>query len=295
MKSKGQSSAIIVVIILVVIAGAFFLYHEGYFNAKPSTTAVVTTNPYVPISLNISSTNNLAQLYTNQNINVISNVKNSRGYPINVTLSPYGCSFLINVPSKAIAIPADSPSAISWTFSGASPTTCTITFNACFNAVSYTEYPLTIKSYQFTGAVPTSSVTDSSGLPISVNLESFNTSIFAAPSPENLTEYANGVALTSDGSTSKLNWLSISISNAKGYFTTNTGAILTINPDINITNSEYPLTFQNNRLLAPAAFSLLINPVSNSVGYTNNVSINVSAGYTYCITSNSIPITLKQS
>ena len=43
----------------------------------------------------------------------------------------------------------------------------------------------------------------------------------------------------------------------------------------NITNQEYPLTFQNGRLLAPIQFSLLVNPVSNSVGYTSNVSINV--------------------
>ena len=293
MKNKGQSGIMIAVIFVIVI-GLFFMYYEGYFNFKSTSAPTQNLTPNLPISLNISSTNNLAHLYTNQNINVIAAVRNYGNNYMNVVLSPYGCSFL-PIQSKNVSIPPASSSSVSWSFSGSSPTSCSITFLACFNAVSYTDYPITIESYQFTGNAPTSAIRSSSGLPISISLESFNPLMVAGPSPVNSTEYADGIALTSQGSTSKLNWLSISILNGEGYFTTSSGSAVSINPSINITQQEFPLTFQNGRLLSPIPFSLLVNPVSNSIGYTSNTEINVSAGYTYCINSNSIPITLQSS
>ncbi len=294
MDKKGQSGVIIIVIVIIVI-GILFLYHEGYFSAKTSiTTTKQNVNPYLPISFNISSTNNLAHLYTNQNINIISSLVNSGNEPINLILSPYGCSFL-PIQNKSVSIPAGSSTSLQWTFSGSNPTTCSITLLACFNAVSYTNYPLTIESYKFTGKAPSSASTASSGLPIDLFLQSFNSTIVAGPSPVNNTEYIYGYALTSTGSTSRLNWVSISINNGKGYFTTSTGKTLEINPNINITNSQYPLTFEHGKLLAPVSFSLLVQPVSNSLGYYTGAAINVSAGYTYCLTSNSIPITLHSS
>ncbi|EFD93084.1 MAG: hypothetical protein BJBARM5_0090 [Candidatus Parvarchaeum acidophilus ARMAN-5] len=296
MNKKGQSGVMIVIVILVIAAVAFFLYKSGYLSQITPSTSVskVTVNPYLPISFNISSPNDLSQLYTNEAIGVITSMKNSGNKPINVSLSPYGCSFL-PITSKHVVIPADSPSSIDWSFSGSSPTTCTITFTACFNAVSYTNYPLTIKSYKFIGTAPTSASLASSGLPINIYMQDFNDSIFAAPSSQNDTEYVMGSDLTSEGSTLKLNWLSINIANDVGYFTDSLGNTYKIDHSINITQQEYPLTFQNGNLLAPVQFSLLVNPVSNPAGYTNNIEVNVSAGYTYCITSNSIPITLRSS
>lgn len=283
-----------IVVIIVIIAGAFFLYHEGYLNfqAQPTATAAKNLNPDVPILLNISSTNNLAHLFTNENITVISYLDNSGNVPLNVTLHSYGCSFAIQ--EKNVYIPSLSSTSLSWSFSSSTPTSCSITFNACFNAVSYVNYPLTIESYKFSGTALTSSISQSSGLPLQLSLESFNPIIVAAPSAENVTQYITGYPLTSDGSVSKVHWLSILIENGEGYFTTSTGNLIDILPSVNITNSEYSLVFENGRLLAPS-FSLLVNPVSNPIGYTDNTSMNISAGYTYCVTSNSIPITLQSS
>ncbi len=294
MKNKGQAGVIIVVI-LIIIVGVFFLYKAGYLNFNQTTTTTTKNiNPYIPISFNISTSTPLAHLYTGENINVISKIFNNGKNYINVVAFPYGCSFL-PVQNKSFSIPPDSPSSFSWVFSSSSPTSCSITFSACFNAVSYTNYPLTIESYDFNGTVPTSQSTSSAGLPINLGLEDFSPILIASPSSENQTFYVDANSLTSTGSTSKLNWVNIQINNGIGYFTSSVGTNYKIEPNQNITNQEYPLTFQNGRLLAPIQFSLLVNPVSNSVGYTSNVSINVSAGYTYCITSNSIPLSISQS
>jgi hypothetical protein len=293
MKNKGQMGVIIIVV-LIIIVGVFFLYKEGYlnFNTHSSTTGQ-SVNPYVPISLNISSASSLSHVYTNESINVISNVFNHGKSYITVTMVPFGCTFL-PTQNKSIAIPPNSPSSFLWTFSSSSIASCSITFRACFNAVSYTDYPLTIESYNFAGSVPVSSQTSSSGLPISIALQSFNNTVIAGPNPLNDTEYVAGNALTSDGSASALNWVEIRIDNGIGYFTASTGKTYGINPAINISSQEYPLTFQSGKLSASVPFLFVVNPVSNSLGYTSNVSINVSAGYRYCILSNSIPITINQ-
>ncbi|MCL4362324.1 MAG: hypothetical protein OH338_03090 [Candidatus Parvarchaeota archaeon] len=295
MKNKGQSGVIIIVVIIIIV-GVFFLYKGGYLNFKSSTTTTTTQNinPYLPISFNVSAVTSLSHLYTGESMDFISNVFNNGKSYLNVTLSPYGCSFL-PVQSKSFLIPPDSPSSSTWTFSSSSPTSCSITFSACFNAVSYTNYPLTIENYNFSGSVPISSITSSSGLPISLGLELSNTTIIASPVPSNQSEYIEGSSLTSIGSTSKLNWVYIHIKNGKGYFTSSTGSTYAINPSINISSSEYSLNFQYGRLLAPIQFSLVVNPISNSIGYSSDTSINVSAGYTYCLTSNSIPITISSS
>ena len=298
MKSKGQTGVVLVVVVIIIV-GVFFLYKSGYinFNSTSKVTPPPTVNPYLPIALNISSLTNLAHLYTNENINIVSNIRNSGGKYITAVLSPYGC---FTPPNKTTSIPPDSSSSLSWTFSSSTPETCTITFLACFNAVSYTYYPLTIERYTFSGSVPVSSPVSSAGLPINIGLQLSNTTIVAGPSPSNQTEYVEGTALTSEGSPERsgksvLNWINIKIANGNGYFTSSTGTTYNINPGINITQQQYPLTFSNGRLLAPVPFSLLINPVSNSLGYVSDVSVNVSAGYTYCIQSNSIPITISQS
>ncbi|MGC8533646.1 MAG: hypothetical protein ACP5MV_03420 [Candidatus Parvarchaeum sp.] len=295
MKNKGQSGVIVIVVIIIIV-GVFFLYKGGYLNFKTSTTTTTTqnVNPYLPISFNVSAVTPLSHLYTGESMNFISNVFNHGKNYLNVTLSPYGCSFL-PVQSKSFLIPPDSPSSSTWTFSSSSPTSCSITFSACFNAVSYTNYPLTIENYNFSGSVPMSSVTSSSGLPINIYLQSFNTTITASPVPSNQSEYVSGSSLTGIGSTSKLNWVYISIKNGEGYFTSSTGNTYTINPSVNISQSEYSLNFQDGRLLAPIPFSLVVKPISNSIGYSSDTSINVSAGYTYCLTSNSIPLTISAS
>ena len=295
MKDKGQSGVIIIVIV-VIIVGAFFLYKSGYINFNFNTTNTTTVkqiiNPYLPISFNVSASTPLSHLYTGQNINFISNVFNNGKNYLNVVLTAYGCPF-IPIQNKSFSIPPNSPSSTTWTFSSSSSGACTLTFSACFNAVSYTDYPLTIKNYDFTGTVPISSQTSSSGLPISMALEAFNTTIVAGPVPINKTEYVEGNVLTSSGSTSKFNWLNIEIENGNGYFTSSIGSTYNIDPSINISSSQqYPLNFQSGRP-PQVPFLFTVNPVSSSVGYNSDISINISAGYTYCLTSSGIPITVN--
>ena len=294
MGKKGQTGVIIMVV-LIVIVGVFFLYKEGYINFN-NTTSIVNTqnlNPYVPISFNISSVGSLAHVYTGENINFVSNIFNHGKSYLNVVVSPYGCQFM-PILNKSFLIPPNSPSTYTWNFSSTTPTSCSVTFSACFNAVSYTNYPITIESYNFSGKAPLSSQTSSSGLPISLALESFNPTIVSSPVTTNQTEYVESSALTSDGSTSKLNWVNIHISNGEGYFISSTGGTYSINPSINISSQLYPLNFQYGRLLAPVPFTFVVTPVSSSIGYNSDISINISAGYTYCLTSSTIPLTVNQ-
>ncbi|MCL4396771.1 hypothetical protein M1494_00260 [Candidatus Parvarchaeota archaeon] len=294
MKNKGQSGVIIIVV-LIIIVGVFFLYKSGYINFNTTTTTTTQiTNSYLPISFNVSASTSLSHLYTGQNINFISNVFNHGNNYLNVVLTAYGCPF-IPIQNKTFSIPPNSPSASTWTFSSSSSGTCTLTFSACFNAVSYTNYPLTIENYNFTGTVPVSSPTSSSGLPISMFLQAFNTTIISGPVPINQTEYVEGNVLTSSGSASKLNWVNIDIKNGKGYFTSSTGSTYAIDPSINISSpQQYSLNFELGRP-PQVPFLFTVNPVSNSIGYTSDISINVSAGYTYCLTSVGTPITVSST
>ena len=293
MKNKGQSGVIIIVV-LIIIVGVFFLYKSGYinFNNTSSKAPAQSTNPYLPLSFNVSASTPLSHLYTGQNINFISNVFNHGKNYLNVVLTAYGCPF-IPIQNKSFSIPPNSPSSTTWAFSSSSSGTCTLTFSACFNAVSYTNYPLTIENYNFSGNVPISSQTSSSGLPISLNLQAFNTTIVAGPVPINKTEYVEGSVLTSSGSASKFNWLNIEINNGKGYFVSPTGSTYAIDPSLNISSpQQYPLTFQLGRP-PQVPFLFTVNPVSNSIGYNSDISINISAGYTYCLTSVGTPITVN--
>ena len=296
MKNKGQAGVIIIIVVLIIIVGVFFLYKSGYinFNVTSTTTTKQSVNPYLPISFNVSASTSLSHLYTGQNINFISNVFNHGKNYLNVVLTAYGCPF-ISIQNKSFSIPPNSPSSTTWTFSSSSSGTCTLTFSACFNAVSYTNYPLTIENYNFSGSAPISSQTYSSGLPIRLSLYSFNTTIVAAPVSINKTEYVEGSILTSSGSTSKFNWLNIKINNGEGYLVSSTGNTYTINPSLNISSpQEYPLTFQLGR--APQVpFLFTVNPVSNPIGYSSDTSINISAGFTYCLTSVGTPITISST
>ncbi len=295
MKNKGQSGVIIIVVVIIIV-GVFFLYKSGYinFNTTKVTTTKQIANPYLPISFNVSASTPLSHLYTGENINFISSVFNHAKNYLNVVLTAYGCPF-IPIQNKSFSIPPNSPSSTTWTFSSSSSGTCTLTFSACFNAVSYTNYPLTIENYNFSGTVPVSAPTSSSGLPISLDLQAFNTTIVAAPVPKNNTEYVEGNVLTSLGSTSKLNWLNIKINNGEGYLISPTGNTYTINPSLNISSpQEYSLDFQLGRP-PQVPFLFTVNPVSNSIGYTSDISINISAGYTYCLTSAGTPITVSPS
>ncbi|MEM0144081.1 MAG: hypothetical protein QXL94_09120 [Candidatus Parvarchaeum sp.] len=293
MKSKGQTGVIIIVVIIIIV-GLFLLYKSGYINFNTTNTSTHTqnVNPYVPISFNVSAVSSLSHVYTNENINFISDVFNHGNKNLNVVLTAYGCPFLA-IQNKSFSIPPNSPSSSTWTFSSASSGSCTITFRACFDAVSYTNYPLTIENYNFSGNIPTSSLTSSSGLPISIGLGSFNTTIIAGPVSINKTEYLEGSVLTSYGSASKLNWVNIDINNGLGYFTSSTGNVYTINPSINISSpQQYSLSFELGRP-PQVPFLFTVAPVSNSIGYNSDVSINVSAGYNYCVTSSPIPLTIN--
>ena len=292
MKNKAQSG-VIIIIVLIIIVGVFFLYKSGYINFNNiSPTTKQSTNAFLPISFNVSASTSLSHLYTGQNINFISNVFNHGKNYLNIVLTAYGCPFL-PIQNKSFSIPPNSPSSITWTFSSSSSGTCTLTFSACFNAVSYTNYPLTIENYNFSGNAPVSSQTSSSGLPISIGLQVVNTTIVGEPVPINKTEYVEGNVLTPLGSASKLNWLNIKINNGKGYFLSPTGSTYIIDPSINISSSQqYPLNFQLGRP-PQVPFLFTVNPVSNSIGYSSDISINISAGYTYCLTSVGTPITVN--
>ena len=288
---KSQTGIAFLIVIVVVVAAFLFLYEGGYLGSLlPGNTQTVKTNAFVPISVNSTSPKSLLSLYPNQQFQVITSLANSRSSPMTVSIVPFGCSFL-STATRTISIPGDSPASLSWSFSSSSAANCAITFKVCFNDTAYADYPVTLMNYQFTGTPPTSAPSFSSGRPISLYLEGINNSIVAPPSTVNDTEYINSEQLSSYGTTGGLKWVDVNISNDYAYFTLYTGVVEKVD-NINLTSSNYELAFQSGNLLSPMPFKLEIPPVAGSLGYSNDISINVSTAYTYCVSSNSLPVSV---
>ncbi len=288
---RAQTGIAFLVLIVVLVAVSLYLYQGGYLSGLFPATHVPHQNSYVPLTVNVTSPHDLSSLYPNQQFQVISTISNSRNTPMTATIVPFGCSFLPTT-QRTVTIPQNSPSSIQWTFSSSSATSCAITFKVCFNDTAYTDYPVTFVNYQFTGTPPTSPPTSSSGVPISIYLQGLNSTITAPPSTVNSTVYVNSLQLSSFGIATGLKWVNIKIENDQGYFTLYSNQISRTS-SINLSANRYELAFQNGNLLSPFPFLLAIPPVTNPQGYTSNVAINVSTAYTYCVSSNSLPVGIK--
>lgn len=292
MSGKAQSSSgvgVLVVIIIIAVV-AFYLYESGYLGHIGQPAAAVY-NSTVPITLIGSSSTNLSNIYPQENIQVISEVHNHSNKPINVSISPYNCPFIPTSIKYLNVYPGSSASLI-WNFSSSSATSCSIVFLACFNTVSFTNYPITFKTPEFSGTAPQGLESSSPLEPVSLAVNGLSDTIVSPPTPTNSTYYISAYQTGVTGSLSGLSWLDISENGVEIYYTNSAGQISQITNSVNLSSSRYQLLFNSAQLLSPFPIQIETQPVTSSAGYTTGADINVSAGYKYCLESTPIPVTV---
>ena len=145
-RSQGGSGIAILAVVVIAIVAIAYMYNTGYLNFHSQPALYNST---VPIALSVSSTSNLLNLYPQQNMKIISSVYDYSPDPINVSLTSFGCAFL-PLAKKYVEVYPGSSSSLVWNFSSSSSTSCSITFMACFNSVSFTNYPITFTVTYFT-------------------------------------------------------------------------------------------------------------------------------------------------
>ena len=293
MNVSGQSTGVFLIVILAVVVIAF-LYFEGYISFPTGSTPSGTPSSPVPIS--VSGSLSPSSVYTNQNFSFIAQISNSWTVPVTVSAIPYGCPFIRATP-KDVSIFPNASSTVSWSFSSPSQTSCQIQVTACFNATSRAYYPFTIKNATFTGSVPTSSPTFGIA-PLSISISGFNQVFQAYPAEHNQTLYVSVVAASSLGSVKNntLKWLNIAISGQASL------ALQLLSPqglwgpyydsNINITQQGPNSAFIQFGSINVPVYLGIPNTTPQGGFYSDN-SLNITAGYEYCITSSPISVSIQ--
>lgn len=280
--------AIIVVVAFVVL---IYFYSQGYINFPSGTSGNNSTTGADPITLSLTAESQTNNLYANEPFQVVSYIRNNRDSPITISLLPYGCS---SITQGAISrtIPANVTVSITWPFTAPSSGNCQVQITSCFSYISYANYPMTIKN-QNVSNVPLVYPSFSES-PLAFSIASFNSVVIAPPStvyPKgiNQTYYISAGNIGSGGvSNQTLNWLKVTTT-GKAYIQLSSSTI-SVGNSYNITKAASPLNlFFNGAFTLPILIT--IPPVSSSSGYAAE-TINISAGYTYCIHSNSIPVSV---
>ncbi len=293
MNHSGQSAGVFLIIILAVVVIGF-LYFEGYLSFPIGTSQSGTPSSPVPIS--VSGSLSSPSVYTNQNFSFIAQISNSWTVPVTVSAIPYGCPF-ITASSKDVSIFPNASSTLSWSFSSPSQASCQIQVTACFNATSHAYYPFTIKNATFTGSVPTSSPTFGIA-PLSISLNGFNPVFQAYPTKRNQTLYVGVAAASTVGNVKNgtLKWLDIAINGHASlslqliapsglwgpYYDTN----------INITQQGANSAFIQFGSINIPLYIGIPNTTPQGGFYSDN-SLNITAGYEYCVTSLPVSVSIQ--
>ncbi len=288
-RSQGGSGIAILAVVVIAIVAIAYMYNTGYLNFHSQPALYNST---VPIALSVSSTSNLLNLYPQQNMKIISSVYDYSPDPINVSLTSFGCAFL-PLAKKYVEVYPGSSSSLVWNFSSSSSTSCSITFMACFNSVSFTNYPITLKNPSFSGTPPSGFESSSSFTPLSLSVDGLADIVTAPPTPTNSTYYISASQSGALGSTSGLKWLDIAVGGLTVYYTSASGAVIPVHGSVNLSSSSYQLNFSSGKLISPFPIQLETQPVTAASGYTTGADINISAGYNYCIESSPMPVSVS--
>ncbi len=289
MVKRAQSgNGIVIVFIIIVIAIVGYLYYSGFFS-KLSLESANQTQNIIPIGMSVSSPDQLGSLYPSQQFHVVSMITNNGTRPFTVSLLPYGCPTRDSAINVMVYPGTSDP--VQWNFTAPSSGGCDIQFTACFNDVSYADYPVIVKN-QSTSATPPVFPT-ASVAPISLSIPGFSSTVLAPPVPANITEYIRAVDIgngfVSNGTTEGyLAWLDLNVQGANAYIQL-ANSIAKTSPNINVTSSVL-LAFAPNGGALQLPFLLTVNPVSSQSGYYGGMNINISSGYRYCIQSQFLPV-----
>ncbi len=288
----GSGGALVGIILVVIIIAVVYLYFEGYIHLPTGVQSTNVSSGPTPITLSAKGVGQTTNLYAGEPFQVISSVTNTRNSKLTVSLLPYGCSTILQ-SAVSRTVPGGVPVSILWNFTAPSSGECQVQFTACFSYTSYSNYPITVENSNIANAPLT--YPSFSNSPVDISIQDFNSTVIAPPYAAypngiNRTEYIMaGNVGTGSLSNSTLDWLDIS-STGKAYLQLSSG-VTAISGNFNITKSSYAqnLYFSSGFTLP---FFLTIPPVTNSRGYSAEI-LNISAGYTYCIQSNPVSVSVS--
>ncbi len=309
--NSGQSAALVIVILLIIFVALYFMgYIHIPFPLGTQTGPTGGQGSAEPLSVNLSSPDNAADVFVGQNLSIVASLKNTGNSPITVSLTPFGCTF-IPPASSIVTVPASAIEQKAFYFSPSSSEACTIQLSSCFPYTAYAEYSFAVQNINFTGVVPTVAPTFSLS-PIAASLFNFSNSMIVGPQSANQTEYLKIQQATVSGylNGSRLAWLDVRTTDP-AYFGLGTSApvpdiVSGSSGDINITldgvfrngqpfngisaASAAAFLQYNNGLELP--FILTASPAPSSAGYSTGHTIQISTGYDYCVSSNELSVSV---
>jgi hypothetical protein len=287
----GGGGALIGIVIVVILVIFVYLYSQGYIKLG-SGGLNTNSSSATPVALSASAIGQTTNLYAGESFQIISSVTNNRDSQIVISMLPYGCS-TISQSATYKTIPANVSESFSWNFTAPSSGDCQVQFTACFNYMSYANYPITLENSNIANAPIT--FPSFSNSPVALSIQDFNSTVIAPPAAVdpfgvNQTEYIlAGNVGTGSVFNRTLNWLRIS-STGKSYIQLSS-RVTNIGSGFNITRTAFPQSlFFNGNFALPIVLD--IPPVLNSNGYSSQI-INISAGYSYCINSNAVPVSVS--
>lgn len=281
-RAQAPSVLFVAIAVIIVLIAVAFLFYSGVLGQLhgPKILALI------PVSVNATSSIPLTNMYADTPFNVSSIVSNSGNKTLDVSVLGYGCNLASGMQDKMnLAVPPGNSSSFNWTFVSPGSGSCEIQFTACFNATSNASYSLLLANPTFTGTLPTA-LSESSASPVSLYLGGFSGSIRAPEYPLNKTFFVyadvQGTGLLKNSS---LNWLAL---NVTGSAYIQLARLYNIkDSSINITNAiALGQLYDSGSMELP--IQIVLNPVANPPGYSQDTNITITSGYTYCMLSKSL-------
>ncbi|MCL4399563.1 hypothetical protein M1293_03625 [Candidatus Parvarchaeota archaeon] len=287
---KSQAAAIASIFLIIIVAAVvFFLFRSGYLSGK--TSPVVSNSSFSPLPISVSAIQryNTTTYYPNESISVSSVLSNSGFRALSASVTPYGCS---SIPSETryLNIGMGQTQEIHWTFSFPNTQICPLQFLACFSYTSSSYFPISVEGYNYSGASHTAAEILSPA-PVELSFSSYNPVVSAAPYMINSSHLISASIDVPAGylKTGGLSWLDIRSSNMRLYIASASG-FESIGQSYNITPSSlYNLDFSSGNMISSIPLITSIPPSSSPNGYYN-ASLNLTAGYDYCVSSNQVSL-----
>ncbi len=290
---KAQAAVGVLVFLLIIVGGFIFvyIYHPSLLNSLGigRSTNISSVVYYDPITFSAALQNPTLPIYTNSQFNVIITLVNHASQPITVSVSPAGCPFINPSENNVITLGSGEVTSFSDSFSASKAQDCTMLFTACFNYESSYQYFFSFENQDYNGLVPIVSPIYSIS-PFNISISNIKQVIPTPPTPSNETYTLILNPATTEGYVNNgvLRWLSIS--STSEIYVASQPALNPQHTAINITPPSPSLDLLSGGALQ-LPFILTGQPVIGK-GYSSLQNINITAGYSYCLQSSYIPISI---
>lgn len=289
---RAVGGGVVVFLLIVIAVAAVVLYDPSVLSkiGLGRSANISSAVYYDPISFSASLQNPSAPIYSGSEFNVLITLTNHADQPISVSVSPAGCPFITSSENKAVNLAGGAATGLFDSFSSSKTQDCTMSFTACFNYISSYTYFFAFESPSYTGIVPTISSVGSVS-PFNISISGMKQVIASPPSPQNETYTLIVSPSTTSGyvMNDTLRWLSIS--STSQIYVASQSPLNSGHTSINITSPSPDLYLLTDDVLH-TPFIMASQPVVGK-SYSSLQNITVVAGYTYCMRSSYIPVSIS--